>query len=44
MNYRKIYNNIINNAKDRNINNQYYEIHHIIPKCIGGKDDNGNLV
>lgn len=44
MNYRKIYNNIINNAKDRNINNQYYEIHHIIPKCIGGEDDNENLV
>ena len=46
MNYNKIYNNIINNAKNRNnnINNQYFEIHHIIPKCIGGTDDNKNLV
>lgn len=45
MDYQKIYNDIINNAKNRNINtHQYFEMHHIIPKCIGGKNDNGNLV
>lgn len=45
MDYQKIYNDIINNAKNRNINShQYFEMHHIIPKCIGGKNDNGNLV
>ena len=45
MNYKLIYKNIINNAKINNIdNNKYYEIHHIIPKCLNGTDDNSNLV
>ncbi len=45
MNYQNIYNNIINNAKNRkNVNNQYFEIHHIIPRCIGGTNSNENLV
>lgn len=51
MNYRKVYDDLINNAKlknriklDKNDQNYiYYESHHIIPKCIGGKDKN-NLV
>lgn len=36
MNYLKIYNDLINSAKIKNTNNQYYEKHHIIPKCIRG--------
>jgi len=47
MNYEKIYNRIIQNAilenriKGKEI---YYEIHHIIPKCIGGNNKKNNLV
>lgn len=43
MNYKRIYNSIINRAKDR-IPNGYVERHHIIPKCMGGKDTRNNLV
>lgn len=43
MNYQRIYNNIINRAKDRIITG-YFEIHHIMPKCLGGSDDESNLV
>lgn len=41
--YTKWYNMIINNAKDRFIDG-YVEIHHIIPRCLGGDDSNDNLV
>lgn len=45
MNYLKIYNNIIENAKIKNNDiNRYYEIHHIIPKCLGGTDEQTNLI
>lgn len=46
MNYSKIYNQLIENAKskDRNIEQDYYEEHHIIPRCIGGDDSSYNLV
>lgn len=47
MNYTKIYNNIIERAKLRQTTNQltsYKEIHHIVPKSMGGKDDKSNLV
>jgi len=52
MNYKKTYNNIIENAKIQNrckldkINPSYvyYEKHHIIPRCIGGTNDESNLV
>lgn len=43
MNYNKIYNNIIDRAKNRLIFG-YLEKHHIIPKCIGGGDDIDNIV
>ena len=43
MNYLRIYEEIINKAKN-NIREGYMEKHHIIPKCMGGKDDNDNLV
>lgn len=47
MDYQKLYNNIIENAKLLNrvksIDN-YYEIHHILPKCLGGTNDEKNLV
>jgi hypothetical protein len=43
MNYQKIYNQLINNAKDR-ILDSYTESHHIIPKCLGGDNSKENLV
>jgi hypothetical protein len=44
MNYVKIYNQIINRAITRSIDNMYYENHHIVPKCMGGSDSKDNLV
>jgi hypothetical protein len=44
MNYLKIYNNIIENAKRRDRLNCYMEKHHIIPKSEGGSNDDNNLV
>lgn len=43
MNYRKIYNNLIEKAKYR-VTEDYTESHHIVPKCLGGSDDLSNLV
>lgn len=43
MNYQKIYNNIVNNAKERVLEG-YSEKHHIIPKCIGGDNLKENIV
>jgi hypothetical protein len=40
MNYKKIHDSIINNAKLQNRSkkeNTYYEAHHITPKCLGGE-------
>lgn len=47
MNYKNIYNQIIDNAKLKNRfknESEYYEEHHIIPKCIGGGNGPENLV
>lgn len=43
MNYKKIYDSIINRAQNR-ILTGYFEKHHIIPRCMGGTDDKNNLV
>jgi hypothetical protein len=47
MNYEKIYNQIIDKAKNEcRVKNKeiYYERHHIIPKCLGGSNKKENLV
>lgn len=45
MNYQKIYNQLIENARlKNNSENEYYEIHHIIPSCVGGTSESNNLV
>lgn len=44
MNYGRIYNELISNAKSRDMTNSYYETHHIIPRCLGGDDSVDNLV
>lgn len=41
--YRKWYNNIICNAKNRTIDG-YTERHHIVPRSLGGPNDTSNLV
>ena len=45
MNYQKLYLNIITRAKSRdNKIDEYFEKHHIIPRCQGGQDTKDNLV
>jgi hypothetical protein len=47
MDYQKIYDSIINNAKSLNRkkgDDVYYESHHILPKCMGGGNEKENLV
>lgn len=44
MNYIRIYNEIIVNAKFRITPKCYCEKHHIIPKCLNGNNSNENLV
>ena len=43
MNYQKIYNQIIERAKNRQLEG-YKEKHHIIPRCLNGNNDKENLV
>jgi hypothetical protein len=43
MDYKKIHDSIIFNAKNRKITG-YSENHHIIPKCLGGDNKKENLV
>ena len=43
MNYQRIYNQIIERAKTRQIEG-YVEKHHIIPKCLDGTNDKENLI
>lgn len=43
MDYVKIYNSLIDRAKNR-ILEGYQERHHIIPRCLGGLDDTSNIV
>lgn len=45
MDHRRIYNLIIEKRKSIPIpNNVYGEIHHIIPRCLGGADSKNNLI
>ena len=44
MSYQDLYNHIIERAKHRERPNCYTERHHIIPKSIGGSDDETNIV
>lgn len=46
MNYKDIYFRLINSRKllNRSKNDAYYENHHIIPKCFGGRNDQDNKV
>lgn len=44
MHYMTHYNRLIENAKLRTSINEYTEMHHIIPRCMGGDNSNANLV
>lgn len=47
MNYKTIYNNLIEIAKTKTrkkSNDAYYENHHIVPRSLGGSDDSTNMV
>ena len=44
MNYKKLYETLIHNAKERDMVDGYTEIHHIIPRSEGGSNDKDNLV
>ena len=45
MNYNRIYTQLIEKAKlENNLDNVYYERHHIIPKSLGGPNTKSNLV
>jgi hypothetical protein len=43
MNWNKIHNQIIERAQNRTLSG-YFELHHIVPKCLGGTNDKENLV
>jgi hypothetical protein len=43
MNHQKIYSQIIERAKNRQLEG-YKEKHHILPKCLGGNNDKDNLI
>lgn len=45
MNYKKHYEKLIQKARNRSIlKSEYKEVHHIIPKCMGGDDSKDNLI
>lgn len=43
MDYKRIYDSLIDRAKNR-VLESYSEKHHVIPRCMGGSDDKDNLV
>ncbi len=44
MNYKKIYDSLMKKSDGRTKSQDYYEKHHVIPKCLGGTDEKHNLV
>lgn len=44
MNYQRIYNELVHRGVIRRRLEGYCEVHHIIPKCLGGEDNHSNLV
>jgi hypothetical protein len=44
MDYARHYRKLIGRARKRRLWDCYFEVHHIIPRCIGGGDEPENLV
>src|SRR5258706_972857 len=42
--YYRWYYQIVDKARKRGVPGEYHEKHHVIPKCIGGKNDSYNVV
>lgn len=43
MNYQNVYDRLIEHYRN-NVLEEHYEVHHIIPVCLGGKNTSNNLV
>ena len=43
MNYALVYERLVCRAKGRVLSG-YFEKHHVIPKCLGGLNEEGNIV
>ena len=48
MNYQKVYDQLVEKCKVRGLDKSklegYFEIHHIVPRCMGGSNEKDNLV
>ena len=47
MDYQKVYNDLISKRKEfplKKSKDLYTELHHIVPRCLGGTDESSNLV
>ena len=44
MNYKAIYDALIERARQRELKDVYFEKHHVIPKCMGGSNKKDNMV
>lgn len=48
MNYQKVYDQLVEKCKVRGLDKSkhegYHEIHHIVPRCMGGSNEKDNLV
>lgn len=44
MTYNEFIDNILNTRGRFSCDNEYHERHHILPKCMGGTNDNSNLI
>lgn len=44
MDYQRIYNQLISKATARKFIDEYFEKHHIVPRCLNGTDDKNNIV
>ena len=44
MNYKVIYDALIERSRQRELKDVYFEKHHILPKCMGGSNKKDNLV
>src|SRR5882672_4149287 len=42
--YKRWYYQIVNRARKRGVPEGYFEKHHVIPRCMGGKNDFWNIV
>lgn len=45
MDYQRIYDQLVESRKHRGVKKEVgFEVHHIIPRCLGGSNDDSNLV